>query len=97
MVAAAIPDRTVIEGRTVSVDSSGSFTDPSGDARSYTAGSSDAGVAGLSVSGTKLSVSRAAKRTATATVRRADPHLALQHCSGYVRVRQRGGRVLDAG
>ena len=73
MVAAAIPDHTIIEGQAVNVDISGSFTDPDGDVLSYTAESSNAGVAGVSVSGTTLSVSGTASGTATATVAARDP------------------------
>ena len=72
-VAATISDQTLVAGQTVTVDLSGSFTDPDGDALSYTAESSDAAVADVSVSGATLSVSGAAGGTATATVTASDP------------------------
>ena len=72
-VSATIPDQAVIEGQTVTVDISGSFSDPDGDALSYVVESSDTGVAGVSVSGTTLSVSGIASGTSAATVTASDP------------------------
>ena len=61
---------------TVSVNLSGHFSDPDGDALTYTASSSDTAVATASVSGTTVSVSRVsvtATGTATITVTATDP------------------------
>ena len=55
--AGSIPAQTVAVGETAAVDVSAYFTDPDGDALSYTAETSDAGVAEVSVSGSTVTVS----------------------------------------
>ena len=55
------------------VEVAGHFEDPDGDALVYAATSSDAGVAGVSVSGRWVTVTGAAKGTATVTVTATDP------------------------
>ena len=68
-----IPGFEVAAGETTTVDLSGHFTDPDGDALSFAAETSDAAVASVSVSGATVSVSAVAKGTATITVTASDP------------------------
>ena len=68
-----IPAQTVSAGETATVDVSSYFSDPDGDALSYTAASSNAGVAGVSVSGSSVAVAALAKGVATVTVTARDP------------------------
>ena len=63
----------VIEGQTVTVDISGSFSDPDGDALSYAATTSNASVATIGVSGTDLSVTGVSAGAASVTVTASDP------------------------
>ena len=72
-VSAAIPDQSVEEGAEVTVDVSGAFSDPDGDALSYEATSGAPGVATVSVAGSDVTVSGEAAGTATVTVSAADP------------------------
>ena len=60
----AIPDETLEVGEDVTVDLSRFFEDPDGDALTYTARSSDASVAGVSVSGSIVTITALAKGTA---------------------------------
>ena len=71
--AATIPDQTVIEGQTVTIDISESFSDPDGDALSHAAATSNADVATVAVSGTELSVTGVAQGAAAVTVTASDP------------------------
>ena len=73
LVTGTIPAQTVPVGQIATVDVSGYFSDPDGDALSYAAESSDAAVASLSISGATVSVSAVAKGTATITVTASDP------------------------
>ena len=73
LVTGTIPAQTVPVGETVTVDASGYFNDPDGDALTYTAETSDAGVASVSVSGAAIAVSAVARGTATVTVTATDP------------------------
>ena len=68
-----IPDMTVAVGQTATVDLSAYFNDPDGDTLAYAAETSDAGVAGATVSGDTLTVSGAAHGTATVTISATDP------------------------
>ena len=72
-VSAPIPDQTVQEGAQVTVDVSGAFSDPDGDALSYEAASDAAGVATVSVAGSDVTVTGEAAGTATITVSATDP------------------------
>ncbi len=63
----------VIEGQTVTIDISASFSDPDGDALSHTAATSNAEVATVAVSGTALSVTGVAQGAAAVTVTASDP------------------------
>ena len=69
----AIPDQSVSVGETAAVDVSSYFSDPDGDVLSYAAASSNAGVAGASVSGSSLTVAALAPGVATVTVSASDP------------------------
>ena len=69
----AIPPQTLTEGDTVTIDASGFFSDPDGDALTYAAASSDAGVATASVDGSMVMVVAVAEGTATVTVTASDP------------------------
>ncbi len=68
-----IPAQTVFAGETAAVDVSSYFSDPDGDALSYTAVSSNAGVAGVAVTGSSVTVTALAKGGATVTVEARDP------------------------
>ncbi len=68
-----IPAQTVQVGNDVTVDLSGYFNDPDGDALTYSAHSSDGGVATVSVSGSNAVVTGARKGDATITVTATDP------------------------
>ena len=73
MVSGAIPDQTLQAGTQVTVDVSGAFSDPDGDALSYEATSDAPGVAAVSVSGSDVTVAGEAAGTATITVTATDP------------------------
>lgn len=68
-----IPAQTIREGRTATVNVSSYFSDPDGDALSYSASSSNTGVARVSVSGSVVTISAAAVGSATVTVTARDP------------------------
>ncbi len=68
-----IPDAEADVGETVDVDLSGHFADPDGDDLSYTATSSDEGVATTSESGASLTVAAVRRGAATVTVTATDP------------------------
>lgn len=68
-----ISDMDLFTGETAEVDVSAYFDDPDGDELAYSAQTSDAGVASVSVSGTKLVVSAVAKGDATITATATDP------------------------
>ncbi len=69
----AIPAQTLTEGDTVRIDASGFFSDPDGDALTYAAASSDAGVVTAAVDGSMVMVVAVAEGTATVTVTASDP------------------------
>ena len=68
-----IPELTVHVGSTESVDLAGYFSDPDGDVLTYSATTSDAGVATASVSESTLMVSGVSQGTADVTVTASDP------------------------
>ena len=69
----SIPGQTINAGSSSSVDVSSYFRDPDGDALTYTAASSNAGVARAAVSGSRVTISAVAAGTATVTVTARDP------------------------
>ena len=71
--AGVIPEQTLSVGETAMVDVSSYFTDPDGDALSYTAASSNARVASASVSGNSVTVTALARGIVTITVTARDP------------------------
>ena len=72
-VSTAIPSQGVEEGTEVTVDVSGAFSDPDGEALSYRATSDASSVAGVSVSGSNVTVTGEAPGAATITVTATDP------------------------
>ena len=68
-----IGDHTQVAGLEVTVDVSGAFSDPDGDALTYTASSGNSDVATVSVSGSDVTVSGVAAGTTTITVTATDP------------------------
>ena len=69
----SIPTRMLTEGDTVAFDVSSHFRDPDGNALTYAAASSDAGVASASVSGATVSIAALVAGTATVTITARDP------------------------
>ena len=69
----AIPAQDVPATDTVVIDLTGYFSDPDGDALTFAASSSDAGVASVSVSGSLAMVVGLARGSATITVSARDP------------------------
>ncbi|MCY3808038.1 MAG: putative Ig domain-containing protein [Gemmatimonadetes bacterium] len=68
-----IEDIDVVVGEAAQVDVSGNFSDPDGDALTYTATPSDTGVATASVSGSAVTVSGVSLGTANVRVTATDP------------------------
>ncbi len=68
-----IPPQTIIAGESATVNVASYFNDPDGDALSYTAATSNAGVAGVSASGSTVTVVAVAVGSATLTVTARDP------------------------
>ncbi len=68
-----IPARTMNPGGTATVDASRYFSDPDNDALTYTATSSNSGVARASVSGSRVTVRAVSSGSATVTVTARDP------------------------
>ena len=91
-----IPDQIVAAGDTATVDVSSHFRDPDGDVLSYTAASSNADVAGVSVSGSSVLVAAVARGAATITVTARDPRGLLAQQRFEVAVPNRAPEVVDA-
>ena len=68
LASGAISPQTVAAGQTVTVNVASYFTDPDGDALTFSATSSNAGTASVSVSGSVVTVTAAARGVATVTV-----------------------------
>ena len=68
-----ISDISVTRGETSTVDLASNFTDPDGDALTYTATSSDPSLSTVSVSGSTVTVTGVAEGSATITVTATDP------------------------
>jgi len=69
----SIPAQSLGRGATSTIDASRYFTDPDGDALTYTARSSDSGVARVSVSGSTVTITAVANGSGTITVTARDP------------------------
>lgn len=69
----AIPDRNVRVGETAALDVSAYFSDPDGDPLTYSASSSDTGIAAVKVFGSTLELTGARKGVAEIAVTAADP------------------------
>ncbi len=67
------PNVTVRVGAAAMVDAAQYFTDPDGEALTYTASSSDGEVAGVSIAGSSVTVTAQAKGSATVTITARDP------------------------
>ncbi|MCY3699976.1 MAG: Ig-like domain-containing protein [Gemmatimonadetes bacterium] len=70
----AIPAQAVETGSSASVDVTSYFRDADDDPLTYTAATSDAAVATVSVSGSTVTIAAASPGTATVTVTASDPH-----------------------
>lgn len=92
----SIPLQTVEERDSVTVRASSYFTDPNGDALTYTAESSDVGVATVSVSGGSVTIAAVAIGTTTWTVTAADPDGLTASLSGSIAVVERQNRAPEA-
>ena len=76
VVSDTIPPQTLTEGDTVTIDASGYFSDPDGDALAFSAESSDADAATAAVDGSAVTIVAVAEGTATVTVTATDPQAA---------------------
>lgn len=70
---ASIPAQTMTAGETATVSVGGLFSDPDGDPLTFTAISSNAGVASVALSGANLTITAVSAGTATVTVTARDP------------------------
>ena len=86
-----IPPRTMTAGQSATLDLSPFFRDPDGDALTYTAESSDAGVVTATVSGSTLTLTAVAAGTATLTVAAADPDGLMATQTANITVERDGG------
>ena len=91
-----IPEQTLSVGETAMVDLSSYFSDPDGDALSYTAASSNTGVASASVSGSSVVVTALARGVATVTVTARDAQGLLAQQRFQVTVPNRAPEAVDA-
>ena len=73
VVVSGIPARTVEVGQTATLDMSGYFSDPDGDALTYTAAAGKTSVATVTVAGDTVRVNAKAKGTTSVTVNASDP------------------------
>ena len=73
MAVDSIPAQTIPAGQTATVDVSGYFADPDGDALTFESETSDAAVASVSVSGAVVTVEAVAGGSASITVTASDP------------------------
>lgn len=82
----SIPAQTMTAGESVTVSVGGLFSDPDGDALTFTAISSNAGVASVALSGGNLTITAVAAGSATVTVTARDPAGLSTAASGNVTV-----------
>ena len=90
-----IPAMTVSVGESASVELSPYFSDPDGDALSYTAGSSNDAAVGASVAGASVVVTAQARGVVTVTVAARDPGGLIAQQSFQVTVPNRGPEAAD--
>ena len=97
-VTSAIPDQLLTEGDTVKIDLTSHFTDPDGDALTYTAASSNASVTSVSILGNRLTLIGVAPGEATVTVTATDTGglTATQEFNTTVERRNRAPMVADS-
>ena len=88
VVSGSIADQTLTVGDSVTVNAASLFTDPDGDALTYTATSSAPGTAGVAVSGATVTVTAVRAGTATITVTARDPGGLSATASGNVTVEE---------
>ena len=69
----SMPNRSVVVGASTSVDAAGYFTDPDGDALSFSASSSNTGLVTAATAGSTVTATGVAEGTATVTVTATDP------------------------
>jgi len=93
---AQIASATIPSGDSLQLDLSNYFTDPDGDNLTYSATSSNPGVAALSVSGSTVTVSAMSQGSATATVTATDPGGLSTSQSFEVTVPNRAPEVRDS-
>ena len=91
-----IPEQTPSVGETATVELSSYFSDPDGDALSYTAASSNAAVAGVSVSVSSVVVTAFAQGGVTVTVTARDPQGLVAQQRFQVTVPNRAPEAVDA-
>ncbi len=93
-----IPEQTIEPGGTVAISASQYFTDPDGDALTYTATSSNMSVARVSVSGSTVTVTAVATGSATITITARDPDglTAIQRAGFTVTQANRAPRPVGA-
>ena len=91
-----IPAVTLAPGGTTTINASNYFTDPDGDALTYTASSSNTGVARVSVSGATVTITAVAAGSATVTITARDPGglTATQRASVTVTQQNRAPRAV---
>ena len=92
----SLPPQTIEDRDSVTVNLARYFTDPNGDALTYTAESSDPGVATVSVSGASVTITAVAIGPAEVTVTASDPDGLTASLSGSVTVIERANRAPEA-
>ena len=90
-----IPTQTLSPGGTRSIDASQYFTDPDGDALTYTGRSSNTSVATVSLSGSTVTIAAAATGSATITVTARDPGALTATQTFRATVEDRGSFDID--
>ena len=92
----SLPSLSIQERNSETVNVAQYFTDPNGQALTYEAESSDAGVATVSVSGSTMTVTAVAIGTATVMVTATDPYDLTASLSGTVTVIERVNQAPEA-
>ena len=95
-VTGSMAARTVNVGEVFTVQTGALFSDPDGDALSFGASSSDAGVVAVAVSGSAVTVTAASQGMATVTVTATDPGGLAAETTGEVTVENRAPEVVGS-